>query len=193
MKIFIASLGLIAIAFNSNAALLERLNGLAYYDTALNITWSADANINGFDTWENQSIWASNLQIGGTDGWRLPNADVNGDGVVVDCAGGGVVGCEDNEMGFLYWEEGVTPSTSGPFNNIQSNLYWSSTESLTSPTSSWIFRFSAGDQRTFNKSTDLATWVVRDGDITTVPLPDTAWLFCSGIIALSAFMRRKNT
>ena len=92
----------------SNAAVVlpleSRLGGLAYYDPNLDITWLTDADINnGSDvTWDSQSAWAAGLEIGGFIGWRLPSADVNGDGVVVDCNGGGVAGCIDNEMGYLF-------------------------------------------------------------------------------------------
>ena len=52
---------------------------LAYYDTALDITWAADANIIGFDTWENQVAWAASLTLGGVSGWRLPTVSpING-------------------------------------------------------------------------------------------------------------------
>jgi hypothetical protein len=45
---------------------------LAYYDTVLDITWAADANINGTDSWDNQVAWAAGLTLGGVSGWRLP-------------------------------------------------------------------------------------------------------------------------
>jgi len=45
---------------------------LAYYDTVLDITWAADANINGLDNWDGQMAWAAGLTIGGVSGWRLP-------------------------------------------------------------------------------------------------------------------------
>jgi len=45
---------------------------LAYYDTVLDITWAADANINGPDNWDNQVAWAAGLTLGGVSGWRLP-------------------------------------------------------------------------------------------------------------------------
>ena len=48
----------------------------AYYDTHLNITWAADANINGVDTWANQVAWAAGLKIGEVRGWRLPTTTV---------------------------------------------------------------------------------------------------------------------
>ncbi len=52
---------------DGNAATFE-----AYYDTTLDITWLADANINGRDTWQNQKDWAAGLTLGGFDDWRLP-------------------------------------------------------------------------------------------------------------------------
>lgn len=48
---------------------------LAYYDTVLDITWAADANINGRVLWDNQVAWAAGLTLGGVSGWRLPTAD----------------------------------------------------------------------------------------------------------------------
>jgi hypothetical protein len=45
---------------------------LAYYDPNLDITWAADANINGVDNWDNQVAWAAGLALGGVSGWRLP-------------------------------------------------------------------------------------------------------------------------
>ena len=45
---------------------------LAYYDTVLDITWAADANINGQANWDNQMAWAAGLTLGGVSGWRLP-------------------------------------------------------------------------------------------------------------------------
>lgn len=60
----------------------------AYYDTALNITWLADANYaltSGYTTfrltWETANTWAAGLNIGGVTGWRLPTTvDVGNDG-----------------------------------------------------------------------------------------------------------------
>ena len=47
LNIGVFSFGLLSSA---NAALESRLGGLAYYDTELNITWAADANINVKET-----------------------------------------------------------------------------------------------------------------------------------------------
>lgn len=64
----------------------------AYYDTALNITWVANANAGAgsrFDdgssttdgrmTWVNANAWAESLDVLGVTGWRLPTVSpING-------------------------------------------------------------------------------------------------------------------
>lgn len=59
----------------------------AYYDTALNITWLADANYSktsgyseyGDMIWDVAKAWAAQLNINGITGWRLPDVKpVNG-------------------------------------------------------------------------------------------------------------------
>ena len=72
----------------------------AFYDINLDTTWAADANLNGIDTWNNQVAWVAGLTIGTVSGWRLPSADVNGDGSLVNCQGGGVAGWA---TGFRGW------------------------------------------------------------------------------------------
>lgn len=89
-------IGLLALLSLSNVqgALISRLDGQAYYDTDLNITWLADANyaytsgyIDTIDTthgdgrmnWQQAYDWASQLEFGGSTDWRLPQAlPVNG-------------------------------------------------------------------------------------------------------------------
>jgi len=41
----------------------SRLSRLAYYDPNLNITWSANANINGDETWNNQVAWVTRTYL----------------------------------------------------------------------------------------------------------------------------------
>ena len=45
-----AILLIFAIPMSADAALVSRLSGLAYYDTDLNVTWIADANLAASDT-----------------------------------------------------------------------------------------------------------------------------------------------
>jgi len=180
----------VLITNTTNAVVMpleSRLGGLAYYDPNLNITWAADANINGSDTWYNQITWVAGLDIGGITNWRLPSADVNGDNTVVDCFGGGVPGCEDNEMGYLYREEGITAATPAPFSNVQSFHYFSGTEYAPDQTRAWFLGFDDGGQNVTGKDGDVFfAWAVHDGDVGPVPIPPSVWLFGSG----PAFVKR---
>jgi hypothetical protein len=205
-------------AATANAAVLpleSRLGGLAYYDPNLHITWLEDANyaytsgyVNGITTtyndgrmtWDQANAWAISLNINGITGWRLPSADVNGDLTFVNCGGGGVTGCADNEMGFLYWEEGVTGAAPSPFINLQDSVqtgftsYWYGTPS--NPpfnTNAWGFNFSAsGGMSTLSKSTNLFAMAVYNGDVGAVPIPAAVWLFGSGLLGLIGLSRRKK-
>jgi len=80
---------LLTFSTYTNAALVERLGGLAYYDTEADLTWLADANYaqtsgyhaDGRMTWQQSMDWADGLSVGGVDGWRLADTvDVGNDG-----------------------------------------------------------------------------------------------------------------
>ena len=188
--------GLLVMCLVSTASavivpLESRLGGLAYYDPNLDITWATDADLNGRANWAAQSAWVAGLTIGGVAGWRLPDMNVNGDGTIVDCTGGGVSGCADNELGFLYWEEGITESAPGPFSNLVSD-YWSGTEAVSKPTThAWLFNMFGGNQNSINKTNGRGSWAVFDGDVgVVVPLPASAWLFGSALV-LFGWMRSR--
>ena len=84
---------ILVLSTSSNAALVERLGGLAYYDTEADLTWLADANYaqtSGYDadgrmTWDQANTWAAGLNLDGVGGWRLANTiDVGNDGATVN-------------------------------------------------------------------------------------------------------------
>ena len=190
----VSALLLTGLSFSSitNAAFISRLGGLAFYDDQTNLTWAANANINSFEILYYQEVWAAGLDIGGVTGWRLPSADVNGDGIVVDCTGGGVTNCIDNEMGFLFWEQGISSDSPGPFSNILSNTYWTTTKVNDLP-KAWSFHFGLGVM--FPDSTSLWSnyaWAVQSGDVAAVPLPAGVWLFGSGLLGLFGIAMRKS-
>jgi hypothetical protein len=67
----------------------------AYYDTALNITWLADANYAGGPMdWATAIGWAAGLNINNITGWRLPNADPI-DGTTANDTNTSFIGTED--------------------------------------------------------------------------------------------------
>jgi len=168
----------------------------AYYDPNLNITWAADADINGADIWGRQTAWVAGLTIGGVNGWRLPSVDVNGDGAVVDCAFVGVTGCADNEMGYLYFEEGIATARPGPFSNLQfDDWHWSGTAFAPNPPQlAWSldFHFVTGILGGSVLSVNNHAWAVHDGDVGAVPIPPAVWLFGSGLLGLIGIVRRNK-
>ena len=172
----------------------------AYYDTQLDISWTADADINGFNNWANQVAWAGGLTIGAATDWRLPDMDKNNDGTIVNCSSDTQAACADNEYGHLYYYgagttlgSGITPGSPGPFSNVQSFGYWSGTEFAPNPASAWIFDFRGGDQSGGNKDKfSLYAWAVHSGDVSAIPVPAAVWLFGSGLIGLVGMARQKK-
>ena len=65
------------------------LNGPeAFYDTALNVTWLRNGNVNGLMNWDDANAWANSLVVGGIGDWRLPTMVDTGD-----------PGCDDSDAG----------------------------------------------------------------------------------------------
>jgi hypothetical protein len=145
---FFVAFALLGVANISNADLQSRLDGLAYYDTDLDITWAADANMTGIYVWENQANAVAALEIGGVTGWRLPSHD---------------------EMDHLFSEEGVSASVPGPFTNFAPApiaWYWTGTE--VDPDTAWRFHMDTGVGEATDKSTDGFGMAVYDGDVAPV-------------------------
>jgi len=206
----------LTISTHSNAALVERLGGLAYYDDVLDITWLADANLaltnqfgltlsgDEFDdsantvgstgrmTVANANAWIDGMNSSnylGFGDWRLPSADVNNDTNVVSCFGGfDPAACADNELGHLYWQEGITFTNPNPFSNLQGTNYWSGTEV---GIFQYVLEFSGGFSGSVIRDGNVFALVVRSGDVSAVPIPAAIWLFGSGFIGLIGVARRK--
>jgi len=193
------------VIFPVNAALVGVLPATpggtdwqAYYDDQLDITWTADANINGSDSWDNQVTWAAGLDIDGVTGWRLPSMDVNGDDAIVNCTSDQAA-CKDNEYGHLFnygagtvFGSGITASSSSSFSNVQSFSYWSGTVFASSPTNAWDISFINGFQAVNLKFSNLFAFAVHPGNVGAVPVPAAVWLFGSGLIGLLGLARRNR-
>ncbi len=161
----------------THAELESRLGGKAYYDTVLNITWQTDANAisgtawddgssttDGFVSWLSAKNWVSGLQINGISGWRLPNMDIDGNQVIVDCRYASETDCRDNEYGYMYEHNGVSAVNPGQF-SVPAYAFWSMTVYLPLPNLVWEFNMDNGIQHPLGKSYTRHAWAVRDGDV----------------------------
>ncbi len=224
-KLLIAALWVsafsICLVSTANATLESRLGGKAYYDTELNITWLADANAgrgsvfdvgknfiednDGQMTWDNAMTWAASLNIDGVTGWRLPDADVNNDllsNADPEHDGSICLACSDNELGYLYWTEGITALSPQVFVNIQyvfSNnapaLYWTNTDFINIGGGIWAISTYNGDQLLTSDSSQIFAWAVHNGDIapSLIPEPQAYLMFLAGLGLLGFMLRLRNS
>jgi hypothetical protein len=205
-----AALVFICIANTAHATLAGRLPATpggtdyqAYYDDQLQITWAQNADTaNGAQLWADTNSFLSSFSINGIGGWRLPSADVDGNGTIVNCGFASETECQDNEMGYMFsYDIGATqftnPSVTGDpavlalFPDLQFNFYWSGT--LVDSNTAAHFNFNNGlDGQSsitfFNNA--LFVWAVYDGDVGAVPVPAALWLFGSGLLGLIGISRK---
>lgn len=197
----IALIGLLTLLFSnaSQSALLSRLGGQAYYHEELGISWLANASLGGFVDWNTANAWAAGLTVAGVGGWRLPDHDVDDDGIIVDCSNPAETACSDNEMGYLYYRQNVRWNDPLPFLGIQNEDYWGieafDDPNPSSPSSHWVFNL--GQDGSQNQNSDGFrnwAWAVHDGDVgalSAIPLPAAGWLFATALIGLAGFGGRR--
>ena len=163
------------------ASLIARGQNMVY-DTDLNITWAANANLQGsLITWYVATDWAANLNFGGYDDWRLPTTtdQICGYKYYFNCTGSELGHLFYIELGGEAYKSILTNHNDNfnLFNNIQESIYWSETGYPDYPNSAWIFGTDAGMTWGGYKGIDGYAWAVRSGD---VPEPDIIWLLLAG-------------
>lgn len=206
------------ITGTAHAALEGRdLNGSidsfeAYYDTDLDITWLARANVNGRQTWAEANTWAANLRFTDVinhityDNWRLPTTlqpDASCGNQSLWASSG--PRCTGSEMGHLFYSElGGTVGQSiltthnsnyYLFTNFQSGgVYRSATEYAPDTNRAWTFDFSLGYQNAYGKSSVFYALAVSPGDvgIAAVPEPETYAMMLAGLGMLGFMARRRK-
>jgi hypothetical protein len=86
-------------------------------------------------------------------------------------------------------------ANTGPFSNVLSNYYWSSTEYAPDPTVAWSFDFGYGDQGYDVKTNGYYAWAVQSGNVggaSIVPVPAAVWLFGSGLLGLVSVGKQRR-
>lgn len=206
----------------AHAELESRLGGEAVYDSDLQITWLADANLaasNDFgvrfiepDGWTDaisarNFVAAMNLEnyLGFSD-WRLPSTlqpdpscgTQNGIGSLdFNCTGGEMGHLFYNELGGLANQDIADTHDAGfsLFRNVQSRglSYWSGTESGSQGSgSTWSFEFGSGRQRSGRNLNGSFMWPVRPGDVAVVPEPEV-WLGSLACLSLLGLRLARRT
>lgn len=191
---------ILVLSNSANAALIERLGGLAYYDDVAKLTWLADANYAGAKmNWSDAMTWSATLEINGIGDWRLPDTLLTDTSCVIQGDEEIPFGysCTGSEMGNLFYNvlgnSAGSLTNAGPFSNIQSDSYWSATLDYPYSTSSaWLFGMQHGYQGVNATINNHSAWAVHDGDVSAVPIPAAVWLFGSGLIGLIGIARRKK-
>lgn len=170
----------------------------AYFDTGLNITWLADWNANGPMSWFDATAWAGALDVHGVTGWRLPSTSAAADGRVRPDP-------SSSEMAHMYYvtwgnvgypDAGYGLSNTADFINVlDSTVYWSGTDVASDPNLAWYFYSFLGfqDLGGYVKSAPLYAVAVRDGDVQSVPEPQTPALLGQALLALCLTRRRGAT
>lgn len=81
------------------------------------------------------------------------------------------------------------------FSNLTGHdAYWYGNEYAPDTSSAWSFWIVYGEQNGEGsaKAAEFNAWAVRDGDVSSVPVPGAVWLFGSAIAGLVGFGRRKT-
>jgi hypothetical protein len=199
----------------AQAALHDRGRGLIY-DDVWNVTWMADTNYgvtsgwfeaegipvyNGQVDWYFAMTWASSLEYGGYDDWRLPSPlNRIGDGSYPDTYNTCNIydmACDNNELGYMFYHNLDVPYSdkSGPvsilaarnianlalFKNLQPQVYWTNLRSPFNYQYAFAYDFGWGrDIETPNEDFGRnylygwgIPWAVRDGDVIDLsPVPE---------------------
>jgi len=175
---------IVVTATVASADLQPRLGGAAVYDTDLNVTWLANANLaasNSFGTagidsagrmsWSTAQNWIASLNQArylGFSNWRLPGTPAS------DASCNGTFGCSGSEMGHLFYLElggqafmsiaAAHNSNYTLFSNFQDYAYWSSTNPADG-SSAWTFLFANGSQAAGGKTNFVSVLPVLTGDV----------------------------
>jgi hypothetical protein len=119
------------------------LDGEAVLDRETGLVWEKTPDTTKRN-WDQAVVYCYNKEVGGRKGWRLPTIE---------------------ELASLVDTTQHTPAlpSGHPFVNVQSDLYWSSTEYASVPDAAWAVFMFGGNVISYSMNSSLYVWVVRGG------------------------------
>ena len=123
---------------------VDALDGTAVLDKETGLVW-AKAPDQALRSWQAAMDYCTSLSLGGRKGWRLPTIEELGSLVDPNASG--------------------TPKLPGghPFQNVQTNVYWSSSSYTGNAGNAWNASLDAGSVVNGDKATAYYVWPVRSG------------------------------
>lgn len=136
-------------------------------------------SLNDFDSftgklnWWGAQAWVNYLNqinYGNYSNWRLPagNLENNAYGIT--------------ELGYLFSQKNDTNFRFDNAQYVTNILYWFGSEIAPLNERAWLFEFYSGSYYHASKYELQHSWLVRDGDVATVPVPGAIWLFATAVL-----------
>jgi hypothetical protein len=191
----------------------------AYYDTSLNITWLANANLaasntfgiprdtylqpvegmigaTGLMSWHTAQTWFAAMNAAGylrAGNWRLPTTAQPDPTCGTQFNPGASYPTYGGGYGCTGSEMGHLRTVDGVVGSgpVQ-NVYWTGTTYAPQPNYAWVYYLRIGYQLQGDKNYYNYAWPVSPGDLLPVPIPPAAFLFPSALAALGWVKRRFN-
>lgn len=159
----------------------------AWYDTSTDLTWTMDGTIGALDGWRFPTLDPNDLTATSNEMANLYYNTLGNTGDIWNFSPGPFI------FPPRYWCEGA-PDTFGDY-CLEPRIYATDVhDPNTEFPSTWAFSFDSGES--YLLSTDfyfyLTSLHVHDGDVNAVPVPESLYLFISGVIGVLGVSRRKQ-